>query len=74
MESLPRIDFVELHDLDRTPAVLRTLHTESIAFSRIGVGRSRTIDSNSAKPNAPTSAGTSWIPPAKSRLPNENRS
>ena len=32
MESLPRIDFVELHDLDRTPAVLRTLHTESIAF------------------------------------------
>jgi hypothetical protein len=32
MESLPRIDFIELHDLDRTPAVLRTLHTESIAF------------------------------------------
>ncbi|KJK42379.1 hypothetical protein UK23_37430 [Lentzea aerocolonigenes] len=32
MESLPRIDFVELHDLDRTPPVLRTLHTESIAF------------------------------------------
>jgi hypothetical protein len=32
MESLPRIDFVELHDLDRTPAVLRTLHTESIAL------------------------------------------
>ncbi|RAS64524.1 hypothetical protein C8D87_10510 [Lentzea atacamensis] len=30
MESLPRIDFVELHDLDRIPAVLRTLHTESI--------------------------------------------
>ncbi|MDX8033110.1 hypothetical protein SK803_23070 [Lentzea sp. BCCO 10_0856] len=32
MESLPRIDFVELHDLDGTPAALRTLHTESIAF------------------------------------------
>ncbi|HUQ57950.1 class I SAM-dependent methyltransferase [Lentzea sp.] len=30
MEWLPRVDFVELHDLDRTPAVLRTLHTESI--------------------------------------------
>ncbi|SER97608.1 hypothetical protein SAMN05216188_118175 [Lentzea xinjiangensis] len=30
MESIPRIGFVELHDLDRTPAVLRTLHTESI--------------------------------------------
>ncbi|WP_154697056.1 class I SAM-dependent methyltransferase [Lentzea guizhouensis] len=30
MESLPRIHFVELHDLDRTPPVLRTLHTESI--------------------------------------------
>ncbi|MDX3663022.1 class I SAM-dependent methyltransferase [Streptomyces sp. ID05-26A] len=30
MESLPRIDFFELHDLDGTPPVLRTLHTESI--------------------------------------------
>ncbi|GLY49187.1 hypothetical protein [Lentzea sp. NBRC 102530] len=30
MESLPRLDFVELHDLDGTPPVLRTLHTESI--------------------------------------------
>lgn len=30
MEWLPRADLVELHDLDRTPAVLRTLHTESI--------------------------------------------
>lgn len=32
METFPRIDFVELHDLDRTPAVLRTLHTESIVL------------------------------------------
>jgi hypothetical protein len=32
MESLPRVHLVELHDLDATPAVLRTLHTESIAF------------------------------------------
>lgn len=30
MESLPRLDFFELHDLDGTPPVLRTLHTESI--------------------------------------------
>ena len=30
MESLPRLDFFELHDLDGTPLVLRTLHTESI--------------------------------------------
>ncbi|SES44978.1 hypothetical protein [Lentzea albida] len=30
MESLPRLDFFELHDLDGTPRVLRTLHTESI--------------------------------------------
>jgi hypothetical protein len=32
MESRPRIQFVELHDLARTPAVLRLLHTEGIAF------------------------------------------
>ncbi|SDG17202.1 hypothetical protein SAMN05216553_1067 [Lentzea fradiae] len=30
MEWLPRVGLFELHDLDRTPAVLRTLHTESI--------------------------------------------
>lgn len=30
MDSLPRIQFVELHDLEGTPPVLRTLHTESI--------------------------------------------
>ena len=30
MESLPRLDLFELHDLSGTPPVLRTLHTESI--------------------------------------------
>jgi hypothetical protein len=46
------------------------------AFSSIftGAGFSRTADSSSAKPNAPTSAGTRLKPPARSRLPNEKRS
>ncbi|WP_434448861.1 hypothetical protein [Lentzea sp. E54] len=42
MESLPRIDFFELHDLERTPAVLRTLHTESIAFIYVLTDAART--------------------------------
>ena len=43
--------------------------TESNGLIFTGTGRSRTAISNSAKPNAPTSAGTRLKPPARSRLP-----
>ncbi len=48
--------------------------TESKGLILTGTGRSRTAISSSAKPNAPTSAGTSWKPPLMSRMPNVKRS
>jgi hypothetical protein len=54
------------------PASLSFGITESNGLIFTGAGFSRTAISSSANPNAPTSAGTSWKPPARSRLPNEN--
>ena len=48
--------------------------TESNGLILTGAGFSRTAISSSAKPNAPTSAGTSCRPPARSRLPKVKRS
>ena len=48
--------------------------TESNGLIFTGTGFSRTAIRSSAKPNAPTSAGTRLKPPARSRLPNVNRS
>ncbi len=48
--------------------------TESNGLIFTGTAFSRAAISSSAKPNAPTSAGTRLKPPARSRLPNEKRS
>ncbi|MCY1547122.1 hypothetical protein D9M68_831580 [compost metagenome] len=48
--------------------------TVSNALIFTGSWRWRMAVSSSAKPKAPTSAGTSWMPPARSRTPKAKRS
>ena len=48
--------------------------TVSKALMVTGAWRARMLVSSSAKPKAPTSAGTSWMPPARSRRPQAKRS